>query len=96
MRQRIRKMKDKKWFPYSIIIGIILLLEVFVFNFSTWKTLGCEPAVLAENVMTNEEGVFTTELAAVNDEVKNVNVMLSLADCDRAEVVVSLTDTGDQ
>ncbi len=95
MKQRIRKMKNKKWFPYSIIIVIVLLLEVFVFNFSTWKTLGCEPVVLAEDVVTNEEGVFTTELTAVNDEVKNVNVTLSLADCDRAEVVVSLTDAGD-
>ena len=89
-------MREKKWFPYSLIIVIVLLLEVFVFHFSTWKTLGCEPILLAENVATNEEGIYATELTAINDEVKNVNVTLSLSDCDRVEVVVSLTDAGDQ
>ncbi len=95
MKQMISNLKLKKWFPYSVILGMILLAEVFVFNFSSWKTIGSEPIVLAEGEFTNEEGIFTTDLTAVNTDVKNVNVTLSLSDCDRAETVVSLTDAGD-
>lgn len=85
----------KKWTPYLIIVICILLLEVFVFNISTWKTLGCEPIVLTENVVTNERGVFSTDYVEIHSEVVNVNVDLTITGYDRAEVSIALTDEGD-
>ncbi len=95
MSKRIIDNIQKKWFPYVCIFGVILFLEIFVFNISTWKTLGCEPIILAENMVTNDEGKFVTETVQVNDYVKNVNVVLTTERYDRAEVVVTLTDEGD-
>lgn len=81
--------------PYVVILGIILCLEVFVFNFSAWKTMGCEPVVLAENVKTDETGEFETGFVEINGVVKNVDVVLKTERFDRAQVIVSLTDAGD-
>lgn len=95
MRNKLDKQNNKIWMPYVVILGIILCLEVFVFNFSAWKTIGCEPVVLAENVKTDETGEFTTEFAEINGDVKNVDVVLKTERFDRAQVIVSLTDAGD-
>lgn len=81
--------------PYVLILGVVFFLEVFIFNFSTWKTLGCKPYVLAENVQTDEKGVFSTGFIEIHDDIKNVNVNLYIERYDRAEVIVSLTDAGD-
>jgi len=81
--------------PYVVILGIILCLEIFVFNFSAWKTMRCNPVILAEHVKTNEKGEFVTEPAEINGVVKNVDVVLTTERFDRAQVVVSLTDSGD-
>jgi len=87
--------KNKIWMPYVGILAFVLLLEVFIFNFSTWKTLGCEPIVLAQDVSTDEKGVFSTGFKDIYADVKNVNVDLRIERYDRAEVMVSLTDAGD-
>lgn len=87
--------KNKIWFPYVVILAVVLLVEVFVFNFSTWKTLGCDPIVLAQDVSTDEKGIYQTGFTEINDDVKNVNVDLRIERYDRAEVTVSLTDAGD-
>ena len=88
-------MKNKIGMPYVVLLATVLLLEVFVFNFSTWKTVGCEPIVLAQDVNTDETGVFTTGFVEIHDDVKNINVDLRVERYDRAEVTVSLTDAGD-
>jgi len=95
LKEWLNKQKNKIWMPYVIVLGIVLCLEVFVFNFSTWKTMGCEPIVLAEQVETDADGIFETEMVTVNDDVKNVNVVLKIHNFDRAQVTVSLTDAGD-
>ena len=65
----------KKYIPYGIILGIVIVAEIFVFNFSTWKTMFCEPVLLAEYVETDETGVFETEMEVMDADVKNVNVL---------------------
>lgn len=87
--------KYQKYIPYGLIFIIVLLTELFVFNFSTWTTLSCEPIHLAENVVTDEKGLFETEMTVVDADVKNVNVKLTIDRYDRAEVQVVLTDAGD-
>ena len=96
MKQRMNGLKNRIRLPYAIILGIVLCLEIVVFNFSTWKTLGCEPVVLAEDVVTDETGKFSTETIEVHGNVKNIYVELSSVEqYDRAQVVVSVTDAGD-
>ena len=87
--------KNKIWFPYVVILAVVFLAEVFVFNFSAWKTFACEPIVLAQDVSTDENGVYRTGFVKINDDIKNVNVDLRIERYDRAEVKVSLTDAGD-
>ncbi len=96
MKQKISNIREKKWFPYIIILGAVLLSELFVFNFSTWKSLSCRSMVLASDITTDETGIYMTEWIAVHDTVRNVNVKLGVSDYDRATVTVSLTDAGDQ
>lgn len=95
MIRRIQNEKLKRMLPYLLILAGVLFLEIFVFNFSTWKTLGCDPVMLAQEVRTDDEGAFSTGFIEINDEVKNVNVELSVERYDRAEVLVELTDEGD-
>lgn len=85
----------KKCIPYGIILLIIILAEIFVFNFSSWKTISCTPLVLAEDVVTDETGVFVTKQNVMDTDVKNVNVDLTITGYDRAKVRVILTDEGD-
>lgn len=95
MKQQKMSENSKKWTPYLIILISVLLLEVFVFNISTWKTLGCEPVVLAQDVLTDEKGVFATGFVEIQNDVLNVNVDLTITGYDRANVSVALTDEGD-
>lgn len=85
----------RKWIPYGSILLIVILLEVFVFNFSTWKTMSCDPTVLAVDVETDETGMYKTDIISVGQDVKNVNVELTVENYDRATVRVVLTDAGD-
>lgn len=95
MKMWLSNAKNKIWMPYALIAVFVLIAEVVFFNFSTWKTLGCEPIVLAQDVYTDEKGVFTTGFAEIHEDVKNVNVDLRVERYDKAEVTVSLTDAGD-
>ena len=95
MNRWINKEKIQTIIPYAFLLGIVLALEIFVFNFSTWKTLGCEPISLASDVVTNQEGVFSTGFVEIQGDVKNVNVDLTITNYDRAAVTVALTDAGD-
>lgn len=95
MKKRMSNEKYRKYIPYGLIFVIVLLAELFVFNFSTWMTLSCEPVLLAENVVTDEKGLFETEMSRIDADVKNVNVNLTIERYDRAQVQVVLTDAGD-
>lgn len=95
LKQWLNKGKQNTWMPYMLILGLVLLLEIFVFNFSTWKTLGNKPVVLASDVVTDEKGQYTTGFVDVSQGIENVDVSLDVIRYDRAEVIVSLTDAGD-
>lgn len=85
----------KKWIPYGIILLLVILAEIFLFNFSTWNTMSCEPIVLAVDVETDETGMYKTDMVSIGQDVKNVNVELTVEHYDRATVRVVLTDAGD-
>ena len=85
----------KKLIPYVVILGLVIFTEIFVFNFSTWKTMSCEPITLSVDEYTDESGLYDTGYFNINDDVKNVNVDLSVTGYDRANVTVALTDEGD-
>lgn len=95
MNKWITNKKYKTFIPYGIILAVVVLAELFVFNFSTWKTISCEPVMLAEQVKTNEKGIFESEMMQLDMDVKNVNVKLTIDRYDRAQVRVVLTDAGD-
>lgn len=92
-------MKNKKvlrnWFPYGVLLVIVILAELFIFNISTWKTMSCEPIVIAVDGQTDETGMYKTDIITIGDDVKNVNVELTVNNYDRATVRVVLTDEGD-
>lgn len=79
-----------------VIFLIVLFLELFVFHFSTWKTMLCEPIVIAQEGATDSGGLYKSDMIFVGDKVQNVNVKLDLTNVDRATVRVILTDEGDQ
>ena len=87
--------RNKKIYPYIVIVIIIFLFEILVGNFSSIKTVLCKPTILAQNVETDENGNYQTEIIPVNQNVKNVYVDLELQESECAKVVVSLTDAGD-
>ncbi len=95
MNKWIKNEKYKNFIPYGFIFIIVLLAELFLFNFSTWATISCDPIQLAEGVKTDDRGIFETEMTVMDVDVKNVNVDLTIDRYDRADVKVVLTDAGD-
>ena len=95
MNKWIKSEKSKNFIPYGFIFFIVLLAELFLFNFSTWTTMSCDPIQLAENVKTDARGIYETEMTVINADVKNVNVDLDIERYDRADIKVVLTDAGD-
>ncbi len=86
------KIKQK---PILIILLLSIVTEVFLFNISYWKTLGCEPTVLSAGGITDETGYFSTGKTEINGPVKNVSVNLTgLTDTDRATATIFITDEG--
>ncbi|MBO4845372.1 MAG: hypothetical protein J5525_03600 [Lachnospiraceae bacterium] len=87
----------KKNVKATLIIFIITaFLEIFAFNFSTWRSMASDTVTLAENVATGEELTFYTEVFDINGPVKNVDVDLNVENHDLAYVSVILTDEGDK
>ena len=60
MKQSRCNEKIKKLIPYVVILGIVIFTEIFVFNFSTWKTMSCEPIILSVDEYTDESGLYDT------------------------------------
>lgn len=81
--------------PLLIILLLSIVAEVFLFNISYWKTLGCEPVVLSDGGVTDETGNFSTGKVIIDGPVKNVSVNLTkLTNTDRATATVYITDEG--
>lgn len=93
---------------YGILLIIALLVEIFICNFSSWKTLGQKEIILTENQSTDSKGTFVvvSDLEGNNNcsitdkkrgiEVKNIMVDLDIERYDRANITVSITDEGNQ
>lgn len=81
-------------------VGLLLvasfLLELALFNISSWKTITSDEVLLATDAMTDDTGVFRSEDITIDDYVKNVDVSLALINCESASVTVTLTDEGDE
>ena len=96
MKSKMKQLKEQKWFPYLLILLVVLLLEGSIFNLSAWKTLGLDPVVIGTEGQTDETGYYETALTDIGGPVKNVNVKLALTGTDKANVNVSLTDAGNK
>lgn len=77
-------------------------IELFVCNFSTFKTIATPEIILAQNEKTDELGMFEAEIEfseanqfSNGEKIQNVYVDLDIDRYDRALVTVSLTDEGD-
>lgn len=89
--------KGNKLIIATVIIAIAsILLEVFAFNLSAWKSMGNAPFTLAENVSTDENWTYYTDVITVDDYVNNVDVVVEVENYELAYVSVILTDEGDK
>lgn len=97
MRMDKKKLTENKLIIATVVIIIVsLLLEVFAFNMSAWKSKSVEPVLLAEDAATDENWTYYTEVITVDGYVSNVDVVASVENYDIAYVSVMLTDEGDK
>ena len=76
---------------------LALLLEMSVFNYSTWRSIACKSVSIASDIEIDETGHYETCIQVPNETVKNINIKeLSLSNCQAAEIKVALTDEGDK
>lgn len=80
----------------AVILVVSCIIELLVFNFSSFTTLGLDEITISTGDFTDDEGVFVTDDIEVSDYVKNVSVTLELTNCEYANVEVTLTDEGDK
>lgn len=93
----IKKWVKNKYIIASLIIVLVtVLLEVFAFNFSTWRGVNKKPVMLSKECETDSNGIFITEPVTIDGPVDNVNVSLKVDYSDIAYVSVILTDEGDK
>ena len=87
---------------YKYILGVIICCliavaaEVFVFNFSAFRSMGVQETVIGQNVPAGDDGEYCTENYTVDGEVKNIYVKVRVYDFDTAYVKAILTDEGDK
>ncbi len=79
-----------------VIFLVAFLLEIFVFNFSSWKMMGMDPVVVAEGQDVTGGDDFYTQNIELNGVLKNVHADLSVSGEETARVAVILTDEGDK
>jgi hypothetical protein len=93
----IKKLISNKLIIAFIVIAMIsLILEIFVFNLSSFKSIGYETQTLASNVSTDEEYTYYTDTFTVNGPVVNVDVDMDVENYEIGYVSVILTDEGDK
>ena len=95
MQKLLNNLAKIKCKSLLFILLSTIMAEVFLFNISYWKTLGCEPLILCTDGITDENGYFSTEQTPINGPIKNVSVSLAeLSATDKAAVTVYITDAG--
>ncbi len=87
----------KKYIMSAFIILVVSLgLEVFVFNFSSWRTVGESEIVVAQNVDVKADSSFDTTSYVLSGDLKNVRVDIDVENSDLAYASVLMTDEGDK
>lgn len=89
-------LKNKYILATLIILAISIVLEIFVFNFSSWRVGKLQTQVIAQNGVTDDSLYYYSEEFTVDGPVKNVDVRLNVENHEMAYVTVLLTDEGDQ
>ena len=84
MKQSRCNEKIKKLIPYVVILGLVIFTEIFVFNFSTWKTMSCEPITLSVDEYTDESGRLLDNLHCYIEKWENNNVKVRIVLSDSA------------
>ncbi len=79
-----------------VIFFIAFVLEIFVFNFSSWKMIGFEAQVAAKDQDVIGGDDFYTESIELDGVLKNVHADITVDGADTARVSVILTDEGDK
>lgn len=93
----IKKIFKNKYIIAAIVICIIsIFLEVFIFNFSSWRGYGLKTQIIAENVATDDNLEYYSDSIVVDGPVKNIDVDLSVDNHELAYVMAILTDEGDE
>ncbi|MBP5745857.1 MAG: hypothetical protein J6W58_06110, partial [Lachnospiraceae bacterium] len=93
----IKKLISNKLIMSFVIIALItVIIEIFFFNMSSFKSMRYETVTLAENVSTDDEYTYYTETATVNAPVVNVDVDMDVENYEVGYVSVILTDEGDK
>ena len=72
------------------------IIEIVVGNFSALKTIGLTPTILQKNEETNAQGIYETQPILLSQDVRNLYIDLELYHTQTADVIVSLTDEGDE
>ena len=86
----------KKYIVSTIVIFMIaFVLEIFVFNFSSWRMAGFDAVTVAENADVSQGEDYYTETFDLNAVLWNVHADLEVAGDETASVSVILTDEGD-
>lgn len=96
--KKIREMLENsiliKYFAISICVSF--LLELSIFNYSTWRSVGLNGVSLEENIVTDETGKFEISRDIEPTDVRNFRIEgLELINCDRANVNILVADEGD-
>ena len=93
----IKKLIANKLIRALVITALIsVLIEIFVFNMSSFKSARYETLTLAENVSTDNEYTYYTDTVTVNAPVVNVDVDMDVENYEVGYVSVILTDEGDK
>ena len=95
MRNNAKKTKKLMIAVFTAFL-ITMLLEVFVFNFSTFRSMGLKGITICENEMVSGEEAFYTQALTVNGPVKNVYADITVENGNECFVKVILTDEGNK
>ncbi len=96
MRDINRIVRNKYIIAAAIICLITVLLEVFVFNFSSFRCSGRDAVQIAGEAFADDSGSFTTDSFAINGDLRNIYADADVEGGKRAYVSVILTDEGDK
>lgn len=85
----------KKYKSLIIIFIISLLLEIVVFNFSSWCSIGNEPVDVTEKMSVEglEDG-YVVNISDIDDKLKNIYFDLTMEDNTSVDYSISMTDEG--